>query len=84
MSDVYQLESVYPTLQQPGVTTGLRAVGYSAQYNGVQVQVWGNNPAIDTGETSSLAQAGLPLIHGYRSQIWGETLIVNTLHQIAA
>ena len=63
MSDVYQLESVYPTLQQPGVTTGLREVGYSAQYNGVQVQVWGNNPSIDTGVTSSLAQAGLPLIH---------------------
>jgi hypothetical protein len=62
MSDVYQMEAASPTLQQPGVTTGLREVGYSAQYNGVQYQVWGNNAYIDSATTSAMAQAGMPLI----------------------
>ena len=62
MSDVYQMQADYPYVQQPGVTTGLREVGYSAHYDGVQFQVCGDNPYIDSQVSANMAAAGLPLI----------------------
>lgn len=62
MSDVYQLQSSFSTVPQPGTTSGLREVGYSAHYDGVQFQVWGNNTYIDSQVSTAMAQAGMPLI----------------------
>jgi hypothetical protein len=57
----YQLSGQMYQLSQPGTTAGLREVGYSAHYDGVQFQVWGNNPYIDSQVTRDMAEAGLPL-----------------------
>jgi hypothetical protein len=43
---------------QPGTRDGLREVGYTAHYSGVQVQVYGNNPSIDQGLLNTFAAEG--------------------------
>ena len=55
-------QSNYLYLPQPGVTTGLREVGYTAHYDGVQIQVYSNLPALSAAATTAFAQAGMPLI----------------------
>ena len=62
MSTVYSFQSSFANLPQPGVTTGLREIGYTAHYDGVQVQVYSNNPIISSAAATAFAQAGIPLI----------------------
>jgi hypothetical protein len=62
MSYYYQFTSTLYQFSQPGIVTGLRQVGYTAHYDGVQVQLWGDNPYIDQQYVDSFAAAGIPLI----------------------
>lgn len=62
MSTVYSFQSSFSYLPQPGVTTGLREIGYTAHYDGVQVQVYSNSPVISSAASAAFAQAGIPLI----------------------
>jgi hypothetical protein len=62
MQAVRSWQSNYSNLQQPGVTTGLREVGYTAHYDGVQVQVYSNLPSVSAAASTAFAQAGTPLI----------------------
>jgi hypothetical protein len=62
MATVYQFQAAFPTLPQPGVTTGLREVGYTAHYDGVQIQVYSNLPSVSVTASTAFAQAGIPLI----------------------
>jgi hypothetical protein len=62
LATVRAWQSNYSDLQQPGVTTGLREVGYTAHYNGVQVQVFSNLPSVSAAASTAFAQAGTPLI----------------------
>ena len=58
----YQMTGELYSLGQPGVTTGLSQVGYSAHYDGVQMQLWGNNPYIDEQFMAAAAAYCMPLI----------------------
>jgi hypothetical protein len=40
----------------------MREVGYTAHYDGVQVQVYSNNPYIAAQTSQAFANAGVPLI----------------------
>ena len=62
MQTVYQFQNSFNYLAQPGVTTGLREVGYTAHYDGVQVQVYSNSPVMAGATSTAFAQAGVPLI----------------------
>jgi hypothetical protein len=62
MATVYEFQAQAPSLPQPGVTTGLREVGYTAHYNGVQIQVYSNLPSVSVTASTAFAQAGIPLI----------------------
>ena len=62
LSNYYQLTGALYHVSQPGVTTGLRQVGYSAHYDGVQFQLWGSNAYIDQQYVDLFAASGLPLI----------------------
>jgi hypothetical protein len=62
MAAVYGVQSAFPTLSQPGTTGGLREIGYSAQVNGVQVQLYGTGSFVDGAWSQALTDHGLPLI----------------------
>ena len=62
MATVSELQADFPSLQQPGVTTGLKEVGYSAHYDGVQVQAYSESPALPGTAAASLAKAGISLL----------------------
>ena len=62
LSCYYQLTGTLYELPQPGITTGLRQVGYSAHYDGVQFQLWGSNAYVDQQYANLFAAYGLPLI----------------------
>jgi hypothetical protein len=55
-------QAQYNYLPQPGVRSGLPEVGYSAHINGVQIQLYGNNPNIDQSVRNLWASNGWPLI----------------------
>jgi len=62
MQTVYQFQNSFYYLAQPGVTTGLHELGYTAHYDGVQVQVYSNSPVMAEAASTAFAQAGIPLI----------------------
>jgi hypothetical protein len=62
MQTVYQFQNSFNYVAQPGVTTGMREIGYTAHYDGVQVQVYSNSPTIAGAVSTAFAQAGVPLI----------------------
>jgi hypothetical protein len=62
LATVRAWQSNYSNLQQPGVTSDLKEVGYTAHYNGVQVQVFSNRPSVSVAAATAFAQAGTPLI----------------------
>jgi hypothetical protein len=62
MATVAKFQADFPTLSQPGVTTGLPEVGYSAHYDGVQVQVYSDSPVLTGAALTALEKAGISLI----------------------
>jgi hypothetical protein len=62
MATVSEFQADFPTLPQPGVTTGLHEVGYSAHYDGVQVQAYSDSPALAGTASTALEKAGISLI----------------------
>ncbi|HEY1295754.1 MAG TPA: hypothetical protein VGJ60_21980 [Chloroflexota bacterium] len=62
MATMYGFQSSFSNLPQPGVTTGLREIGYTAHYDGVQIQVYSNSPVLSSAAATAFAQAGIPLI----------------------
>jgi hypothetical protein len=62
MQTVYQFQNSFNYLPQPGVTTGLHEIGYTAHYDGVQVQVYSDSPVMAGATSTAFAQAGVPLI----------------------
>jgi len=59
---VYAMQADFPGVPQPGVTTGLREIGYTAHYDGVQIQVYSNVPQVSVAAATAFAQMGIPLI----------------------
>ena len=47
---------------QPGSIAGLTEVGYTAHYDGVQLQVFGDNPGIDQFLINTFAAYGMPFL----------------------
>ncbi len=47
---------------QPGVTTGLSEVADTAHYNGVQLQVYGDNASVDGMLLNTFAAYGMPIM----------------------
>ena len=49
-------------LPQPGITTGLREVGHTAHYDGVQIQVYSNDQYPAAAICAIFDVCGIPLI----------------------
>jgi hypothetical protein len=62
MATMSRFQAKSSTLPQPSVTTGLPEVGYSAHYDGVQVQVYSDGPVLTGAAFTALEKAGISLI----------------------
>ena len=62
MATVSEFQADFLMLPQPGVTTGLHEVGYSAHYDGVQVQVYSESSVLTDTISAALKNAGIPLL----------------------
>jgi hypothetical protein len=61
IATVAYLQGRYSYLPQPGQTTGLQEVGYTAHLNGIQLQLYSNSAFVAGEYVQLFADAGLPL-----------------------